>query len=296
MNDLAVLERNGIQEYDNSSIDFAMTVDEMEKRMRIMQDFIRRAMVENQDYGKIPGTDKPTLLKSGAEKLGIFYGYSNSVEIINKVEDWKNGFFHYEVKVTLISKRTGKIEAEGMGSCNSMESRYRYRWVFENQLPKSMNKDDLHRKVIRKNGQSYTMFRIENEDVFTLPNTLLKMAKKRAFVDATLSATRTSGIFTQDVEDFMDVEANEKPEPKQQTKTDIATEAQLKKLYAMTKELGISQEYMSSLIRERYGRESSRELTKKEIQDLFKYLETGEIQDTGEDLSKEFEEYEKNQK
>jgi len=296
MNDLALLERNELQEYDNSSIDFAMTVDEMEKRMKIMQDFIKRAMVENQDYGKIPGTDKPTLLKSGAEKLGIFYGYSNSAEIINKVEDWKNGFFHYEVKVTLTNKRTGKIEAEGMGSCNSMEARYRYRWVFENQLPRSINKDDLHRKVIKKNGQNYTMYRIENDDVFTLPNTLLKMAKKRAFVDATLSATRTSGIFTQDVEDFIDVEAHEKPASGQQTKTDIATEPQRKKLYAMTKELNISQEQMHALIKERYGRESSKDLTKNEIQDLFKYLETGEIQDTEEDINKGFEEFEKNQK
>jgi hypothetical protein len=33
-------------------------------------------------------------------------------------------------------------------------------------------------------------------------NTIIKMAKKRAYIDATLSATRTSGIFTQDLEDF----------------------------------------------------------------------------------------------
>src|SRR5690606_28333663 len=37
---------------------------------------------------------------------------------------------------------------------------------------------------------------------WSLCNTVLKMAKKRALIDATLSATRSSGIFTQDVEDL----------------------------------------------------------------------------------------------
>jgi hypothetical protein len=37
---------------------------------------------------------------------------------------------------------------------------------------------------------------------FSLVNTLLKMARKRALIDAILSATRASRIFTQDIEDF----------------------------------------------------------------------------------------------
>lgn len=40
------------------------------------------------------------------------------------------------------------------------------------------------------------------EDPFTIVNTLLKMTKKRALIDAVLSSTRASGIFKQDVEDF----------------------------------------------------------------------------------------------
>ena len=44
--------------------------------------------------------------------------------------------------------------------------------------------------------------RIENEDIADVYNTVLKMAKKRALVDATLTATAASDIFTQDVEDF----------------------------------------------------------------------------------------------
>jgi hypothetical protein len=266
-----------------------MSVDEMEERMKIMQDFIKRAMVEGQDFGKIPGTDKPTLLKPGAEKLGTFYGYSNKVDVVNKIEDWKGGFFHYEVKVSLINKKTGCVEAEGIGSCNSKEARYRYRWAFENQLPRGVTKEELPRKAITKNGKTYNLYRTENDDVFTLPNTLLKMAKKRAFVDATLSATRTSGIFTQDVEDYTEAEI---VESETKTNSNLATDPQRKKLYAMSKERKISDEVMHSIITERYKKESSKDLTKTEIQDLFEFLEKEEE----EDIEKGFDEYEKGKK
>ena len=37
-------------------------------------------MVKGQDYGVIPGTAKPTLLKPGAEKLAEYYGYAPIVK------------------------------------------------------------------------------------------------------------------------------------------------------------------------------------------------------------------------
>ena len=44
--------------------------------------------------------------------------------------------------------------------------------------------------------------RDENEDIYFQVNTILKMAKKRAMVDAALSAGRLSDVFTQDMEDL----------------------------------------------------------------------------------------------
>jgi ssDNA-binding Zn-finger/Zn-ribbon topoisomerase 1 len=42
---------------------------------------------------------------------------------------------------------------------------------------------------------------VDNPDPWDVENTLLKMASKRAQVDATLRVTATSGLFTQDLED-----------------------------------------------------------------------------------------------
>lgn len=130
-----------------------------------LQEFVKNIMVDGEDFGKIPGTPKPTLYKSGAEKLCEVYGLSIRPDVTQRIENWTEGFFHYEVRVDLISKRTGQLVAAGVGSSNSKENRYK------------------------------------NQDVFVLVNTILKMAKKRALVDATLSATRSSAIFGQDAED-----------------------------------------------------------------------------------------------
>lgn len=80
------------------------------------------------------------------------------------MENWDKGIFCYEIKAVLINKRTGKIEAERLGSCNNREKKY------------------------------------ASQDPFSIVYTILKMAKKRAIVDGVLSATRTSGIFSQDLE------------------------------------------------------------------------------------------------
>ena len=143
----------------------AVTLSQAKARILDLQAFVRDLMVEGEDFGRIPGVPKPTLFKPGAEKLCDIYGFAKTAEVVHRIEDWTDGFIHYEVKVILTSKATGYVEAEGLGSCNSKEKRYR------------------------------------SQDVYTVVNTILKMAKKRALVDAVLSATRTSGLFTQDMED-----------------------------------------------------------------------------------------------
>lgn len=146
--------------------DFAISLIEAKQRIAMLQSFVKEIMIPGVDFGVVPGCNKPTLLKPGAEKICDVYGFSKHVEVINRVEQWNEGLFHYEVKATLINKRTGFIEAEGIGCCNNREKKY-----------------------------------IKN-DALSIINTVLKMAKKRALVDAVLSATRSSDIFTQDVEDM----------------------------------------------------------------------------------------------
>lgn len=158
-----------VQEQQNIGLQFVMSAAEARRQLVQLREFVTAAMEKGVDYGEIPGIERPTLLKPGAEKLCEIYGFAIAVEMRQRIEDWKEPFFHYEVLVTLTNKRTGHLVAQGVGSCNSREKNY---WI---------------------------------KEPCRFVNTILKMAKKRALVDAVLSATRSSGIFTQDIEDLADV-------------------------------------------------------------------------------------------
>jgi hypothetical protein len=188
------------------------------------QQVVRANMVQGSDYGVIPGTgNKPTLLKPGAEKIAKLLGLADQYEILDRQEDWQAGFFRYLVKCSLSSVATSAVISEGLGECNSMESKYRWRWVFPDDVPEGIDHTKLAKKTgKRRDGKgTYTQYRVENDDVYSQVNTILKMAKKRALVDAALSAGRLSEVFTQDIEDIKDIEPETEPVKKTAPKTDI---------------------------------------------------------------------------
>lgn len=118
------------------------------------------------DYAVIPGCGrKPALLKAGAEHLAAIYDYRSISKIVHRLEDYQQSFVLYEVETTIFD-RNNNIVATGLGSCNSRERKY------------------------------------ARTDLATNLNTVLKMAKKRSYVDAILTACHASGTFTQDIEDI----------------------------------------------------------------------------------------------
>ncbi|AQU06084.1 hypothetical protein [Dehalococcoides mccartyi] len=185
---------------------------------------VRANMVPGQDYGVIPGTQKPTLLKPGAEKIAKLLGLADQYEIDDRLENWEKPFFRYLIKCTLTNVANGVVVSEGLGECNSMESKYRWRTA-KRFCPSCGSESIIKGKAEwgggwichKKQGGCGAKFndgdpaienqeqgRIENDDIYSQVNTILKMAKKRALVDAALSAGRLSNVFTQDVEDLVD--------------------------------------------------------------------------------------------
>lgn len=161
------------------------------------QTVVQSTLKQGHDYDTIPGTQKPTLLKPGAEKILMLMGLTSEYEIVEKVEDYEKEVFAYTIRC-ILSKGDYKI-AEGLGSCNSKEDKYRWRWVKEEDIPLGEDKDMLKS---RTTNWGATQYRIENDEVCSQANTILKMAKKRAQVDATLTVAALSEIFTQDIEDM----------------------------------------------------------------------------------------------
>lgn len=156
------------------------------------------------DYGVIPGTDKPTLLKPGAERLCSALGLAPVFETIDKLERWdiEQPLFHYSISCRLVHIESGRTVATGSGSCNSMETKYRWRWLWDNQLrEQGITPDGL---TTRRTKTGKLQYRVQNDEVFNLVNTIQKMACKRALIAAVLIGANASEFFTQDVEDLRD--------------------------------------------------------------------------------------------
>lgn len=194
-----------------------------------LQGFVKDMLKVGQDYGEIPGTKKNTLLKPGAEKLNKIYGFApRDISILTSKEDWREdeaSLFDYTIKTILVD-REDRIVGIGLGSCNSYESKYRYRNAA--RVCPDCNVDALCRSKYEdkstgdkgwycydKKGGCGAKFhsqapeiinqevgKVENPDIADVKNTVLKMAKKRSLIDATINATMSSDLFTQDVEDF----------------------------------------------------------------------------------------------
>lgn len=215
--DTSKKEETTIQKRDKSSAAINMNIPLIKGRLKEIEAFqalVQSQLEEDKDYGIIPGTTKPTLLKPGAEKIAKLLMLDDEYEILKEIEDFDKPLFHYVIKCKLISLETGQTISEGIGSCNSMENKYRYRWLWENQLNDNQKQLLADKKLTFKSVQSkknkkwYKKIQILNDDIYTLTNTILKMAKKRAMVDAALSVGRLSNLFTQDMEDIKDYEVD----------------------------------------------------------------------------------------
>jgi len=230
-------DNNSIQAYAAPS-GLAMTIGQAVDRYNAVVEFTRTVMKPDKDYGIIPGTGaKPTLLKPGAEKLCSLFGFVPQFVKTDSIIDFDKGLFYLEYRCELW--RNGALVATGIGSCNSHETKYRYRKA-ERVCPACGASTIIKGKAeygggwlcFAKKGGCNAKFsdhdpaivgqetgQIKNPDVADLANTILKMADKRALVAATLIATGLSEYFTQDIEDFVTGEFTEITTPKNPAKT-----------------------------------------------------------------------------
>lgn len=228
-------------------------------QVKHVQEIMHSVMREGEHYGKIPGTKKQCLFKSGAEILGLTFRLIPEFDVAQT--DFGNG--HREVTVTCrLRNPMGSLVGQGVGSCSTMESKYRWRSGADLEdtgkpIPKEYwdaKKDNPAKAqamiggkgfVAKKNDlDAWTIHaksvgdRSENPDIADVWNTVLKMAKKRAHVDATITATATSDMFTQDVEDLPNFGAQEGAAPRnEQPESVVEIAAILADIYTAGKPL-----------------------------------------------------------
>jgi hypothetical protein len=200
------------------------TPEQWAQRRQEFNGWVNTQLREGVDFGNIPTVDKPTLFKPGAEKIVQLFGCLPDTVVTHRESDMVTGYLYLEVTVELISLQTGLKVGAGIGSCSSYESKYRWRWEWWNSKGAPVGEGwETFRK---RNGDTSYRRRIANPDLADVWNTVVKMAKKRALVDAALTISGASEKFTQDVEDMAtDTEAATQPAPKAATQPTAATPA-----------------------------------------------------------------------
>ena len=189
----------------------------------LIQQIMAAAMKEGEHFGRIPGCgDKPTLLKPGAEKLCLLFRLAPAYDVEERQHE--GGHREYRVTTTLTS-----ITSQGAHRPGS--------WCLHHagkQVPLSRGTGGNHRPrpypaptgILRQDdpakaqeligGKGFTVKKVDGQGWMIAKggekvetdnpadhyNTVLKMAKKRALVDAVLTTTAASDIFTQDLEEL----------------------------------------------------------------------------------------------
>ena len=108
------------------------------QRHKQLREYVEKAMIEGEDWGKVDGIPKPFLHQPGAQKLCVLFGYNQHPEIDREIEDWTGAhygepLFYYRMRCVL--SRNGNPVGEGIGSASSWESKYRYRWLNKADVP-----------------------------------------------------------------------------------------------------------------------------------------------------------------
>jgi len=206
-----------------------VSVDDVVEQRDKIKAVMERVMRPDIHYGRIPGVDKPTLFKPGAELLNTTFRLAPAYQSERIFHD--DGHLTVVAKCVLTHAPSGIVLGEGEGLCSSRESKYAYRnakricpacgaeaiikgkaefgggWL-------CWKKQDGCGAKFPDNDPAIMGQEVGKTDNAELPdtwNTVLKMADKRALVAAVLNCTAASDIFTQDIEDSPAVVSEREP-------------------------------------------------------------------------------------
>jgi hypothetical protein len=175
-----------------------MTAAKIKAQVQLIQEVMKAVMEKDVHYGVIPGTPKPTLYKPGSEKLLSTFriGVEPETEDLSTADE-----VHYRVKAKGFSQVTGEPLGFGIGECSSNEEKFKWRKpVCDEEFNETP--EDRKRLVWKRGSNGNYQQKQVRMNPADVANTILKMAKKRAQIDLTLTVTAASDIFDQDLEDL----------------------------------------------------------------------------------------------
>lgn len=270
------------------------------------------------DYGTPSYGGKQMLYKPGSEKILSMFQLAVDPLVedlcpLDSVDPYAE--FRIRVHVT-VKTAGGRFAGKGVGECSSWEEKYKWRravneaeFLYMQQQNPNLVRIKFGVDFKTKKDYQIKQVRVPTADI---ANTIIKMGKKRAQIDATLTATAASAIFSQDLEDMPEeiaAELNENqerqqgqplnqgvrkpqrkqaetPKPEAEKKEekprdpDCITEPQQKMLYAISKQCKLSEQELKDKLKAEFkdkdGKpvEHFRDILKVDFQKLIDSIDT----------------------
>lgn len=232
----------------NSSALIQSTTDSlvaMSTAMQEFKDFIKNELVDGVDYGVIPNT-KACLFKPGGEKVQMFMGLTPQYKLLHR-------------EFIANQPKQNKVWNERQHTYEIVESiRNYYAWEFSCELYHGTVKVAEGVGMANSEEEKYVnQYKTKTPD--GMANTILKIAKKRAFIDAILAVSGLSDLFTQDMEDSV-----LKLKVDKENKQDLITKAQIKTVFANLGALGLIKSDLDKIVNE-MGHTSLKEVKATEV-------------------------------
>lgn len=176
-----------------------LTKQDVIAQKRLIREVMEAVMKEGTHYGTIPGCKQPSLYKAGSEAILSTF----RIAVDPSIEELSTSdCVRYRITLRGVLP-SGEIIGAGVGECSTDEEKYRWRSSVNDKEFDATPEDRRRIKYSRPNNYNQSG---ETKQVRTVPadlaNTVLKMAKKRAQIDLTLTATGASDVFVQDLEDL----------------------------------------------------------------------------------------------
>ena len=171
----------------------AEMVADTKEQIALLQGMVRDILQRGIDYGRIPGTPSDSLWDPGASLIiNAFNGRVGQRRILSLRDDEER--ISVVMEIPIISRATSQEIASGIGAASTMETKYKYRWT--DSLEEWGYTEDLARalRLRTRVRDRKTEWRIPNPEYSELLNTLVKMASKRAEVDAAESLPGAASV------------------------------------------------------------------------------------------------------
>jgi hypothetical protein len=176
-----------------------LSIVDIRQQVQQLQELLRSVMKPDVHYGILPGCSEPCLYKAGAEQICSMF----RLAVKPLIEDLSTPReARYRIHAEFTHQVTGRYLGKGVGECSSAEEKYAWRAAICPEEWKETPESDRRMKWKKgKDGKPYTVTQVAI-NIADVRNTVLKMAVKRAVVDGVLRVTACSDIFDQDLEEL----------------------------------------------------------------------------------------------